>query len=284
MKRLLGSLLAVMLIVTCSSMITFASDTGSLDDVINNNTSNQQQVENQGSTNTRNEKSREEKNADFIAGLNQAADLTGNVEGVAEVTSGIKLVASWIVQVLSYGITILLALRVVLDLAYIGLPFTRAFLANGYQGNAQAGAGGMPNSMMNGGMAGPMGGGMMGGPMGGGMMGGGMYGRSGMYGRGPMGGAMGQSNMAANMNQGGSMMGRIQWVSNAALNAVAAESSVGPDGKAVSPFKNYCKDMAVVMVLVPVLLTLAVTGTLTNLGFLIGDMLVDAIASVGDMI
>lgn len=284
MKRLLGSLLAVMLIVTCSSMITFASDTGSLDDVINNNTSNQQQVENQGSTNTRNEKSREEKNADFIAGLNQAADLTGNVEGVAEVTSGIKLVVSWIVQVLSYGITILLALRVVLDLAYIGLPFTRAFLANGYQGNAQAGAGGMPNSMMNGGMAGPMGGGMMGGPMGGGMMGGGMYGRSGMYGRGPMGGAMGQSNMAANMNQGGSMMGRIQWVSNAALNAVAAESSVGPDGRAVSPFKNYCKDMAVVMVLVPVLLTLAVTGTLTNLGFLIGDMLVDAIASVGDMI
>lgn len=284
MKRLLGSLLAVMLIVTCSSMITFASDTGSLDDVINNNTSNQQQVENQGSTNTRNEKSREEKNADFIAGLNQAADLTGNVEGVAEVTSGIKLVASWIVQVLSYGITILLALRVVLDLAYIGLPFTRAFLANGYQGNAQAGAGGMPNSMMNGGMAGPMGGGMMSGPMGGGMMGGGMYGRSGMYGRGPMGGAMGQSNMAANMNQGGSMMGRIQWVSNAALNAVAAESSVGPDGRAVSPFKNYCKDMAVVMVLVPVLLTLAVTGTLTNLGFLIGDMLVDAIASVGDMI
>ena len=63
-------------------------------------------------------------------------------------------------------------------------------------------------------------------------------------------------------------MGRIQWVSNAALNAAAAESVVGPDGKAVSPFKAYMKDMTVVLVITPVLLVLAISGALTDLGFL----------------
>ena len=38
-----------------------------------------------------------------------------------------------------------------MDLAFIALPFTRTFLGNGYMGNAQAGAGGLPNSLgMNG--------------------------------------------------------------------------------------------------------------------------------------
>ena len=163
----------------------------------------------------------------------------------------------------------------ILDLAFIGLPFVRTFLANGYRGNAQAGAGGAPNSMVSG----PMAGGMM-------QMGGlqGMMNRGMAPNRVGMNNMMNQSNMTTQMNQGGSMMGRIQWVSNAALNAVAAESSVGPDGRAVSPLKAYCKDMVVIMVAVPVLLTLAVTGTLTNLGFLIADVLVDAIASIGDMI
>ena len=272
MKRI-QTVFLVLVMMCCLSINAFATDeVTSLDDVINSQMeTTQPEIEN--STEDK-ETGTYERNKDFIAGLNQAADLTTpDLEGAEKVTGGIKYVAAFVVQLLSYAVTVLLAVRVVLDLAYIGLPFIRGFLANGYQGNAQAGAGGAPNSMMNG----PMAGGMMslGSPHS--MMNRGMA---------PGGGMMpgGMSLQTSNMNQGGSMMGRIQWVSNAALNAVAAESSVGPDGKAVSPFKNYCKDMAVVLILVPILLTLAVTGSLTSLGFLIADMLVDLIGSIGDML
>jgi len=111
--------------------------------------------------------------------------------------------------------------------------------------------------------------GMIGGGMGIGMHGGmaGMHGgMAGMHG-GMVGGAM-QGNQMAMQNQ--PARGRIQWVSNAALNAVATESTVGPDGKANGPFKTYIKDMVVVLVLTPVLLVLAFTGVLADLGFVIG--------------
>lgn len=284
MKRLFSAILVMMMVLCCSSMIAFGEPTGnSLDDVVNGNTSSQPQTSS-GDTNKTEEKTdREKKNDNFIAGLNDAADLSTEVEGVSEVTSGIKLAAAWIVQILSYAITVLLAVRVLLDLTYIGLPFTRSFLANGFQGNSQAGAGGIPNSMAGGmgGMQGGMGGMGMGGMgMNRGMGGMGMnrMGGMGMSGMGGMGGGM----------QGGGQeqaaMGRVQWVSNAALNCIAGESQVGPDGRAVNPFKMYCKDMVVVLVLVPILITLAVTGTLTSLGFLIGDLLIDAIAGIGEML
>ena len=79
-------------------------------------------------------------------------------------------------------------------------------------------------------------------------------------------------------------MGRAQWVSNAALNAVASENVPGPDGKPQSAYRLYTKEMAVVLVITPVLLTLAITGTLTNLGFLIGDVLAQGISNLGSMI
>ncbi|MEE1072225.1 MAG: hypothetical protein U0L26_07535, partial [Cellulosilyticum sp.] len=219
--------------------------------------------------------------------VKQATDLTEVSPGATKVNEGIKKIASFIVQILSYFVTAFLVVRVVLDLCYICIPFTRSFLANGYGGNAQAGAGGMG---MQGGMGmGGMGG--MGSPMGGmgmgGMgMGGGMYGR-GRYG---MGGGMGMGGMQGGMmgqqGQPGAnpAMGRTQWVSSAALNAVAAENILGPDGKSVSPIKEYAKDMTVILVATPILLTLAITGVLTDLGFLIGDMLTTAIASIGNMI
>ena len=169
----------------------------------------------------------------------------------------------------------LLAVRVVLDLAYIGLPFTRSFLGNGYSGAAAAQ--GQP------GMGGPgMG---MGGPG----MGMGGYGMNRM-GMGGMGGygmnrmGMGGYGAGGNPNQTGQMMGKIQWVSNAALIAAEQEGQMTPDGKHTGPLKSYMKNMIVVLVLVPVLLVLAATGALTQLGLTIGEILVDTIAMVGDMI
>jgi hypothetical protein len=227
---------------------------------------------------------------EFINEVKQATDLSQVSPGATKVNEGIKKIASFVVQILSYFVTAFLVVRVVVDLCYICIPFTRSFLANGYGGNAQAGAGGMgmqqPGMGGMGGMGSPMGGMGMGG-MG---MGGGMYGR-GRYGMGG-GMGMGMGGMGMGGMQGGMQgqpganpaMGRTQWVSSAALNAVAAENILGPDGKSVSPIKEYSKDMVVILILTPILLTLAITGVLTDLGFLIGDMLTTAIGSIGGML
>lgn len=280
MKRLVSLIVVVMMVFCCTTMAAFASEGGnSLDDVISEAQQDTQNTTGSQDTNTDSDKTsgmsseQAEKNQSFIAGLGDAANLTDPVEGVDKVTPWIKQIAGFIVQVVSYAVIILLAARVVIDLAYIGLPFTRSFLGNGYSGAGMQG--GQP------GMGGMMGGGMMnnrynmGGmmnnrySMGGGMMGGGMMGSN------PgMGGA----------NQTGQMMGRIQWVSNAALRAADMEGQPGPDGREMGPLKSYMKNMVVILVAVPILLILAATGTLTQFGLLLADKLVDLIAMAGDML
>jgi len=275
MRRTITLILAVLLALSSTAIIALGTD--SLDDVLNN-VEQQEQVENSTRTNNNTDENKVDtynKNKGFIDGLNKAADVSTEVEGVANVTARAKKAVAFVVQIIAYLITILLALRVVLDLMYIALPFTRTFLGNGYMGNAQAGAGGIPNSMSMGGMGG-MGMGGMGGRYGGGMgMGMGMN---------PgMAGGM-NAGMGMGAGQQPNVTGRIQWASNAALNAVAGENIVGPDGKAVSPFKLYIKDTIVVLILVPILITLAVTGALTSLGFVIAQVVVDGIAKIGSMI
>lgn len=222
-----------------------------------------------------------------IDSLQQAASLpVSDSEGASKINQGVSKVAGFVVQVLAYAATALLALRVLLDLIYIAIPFSRSFLANGYGGNAQAGSGGMPGAM--GGMPGAMGG-MS--PMGGmgGMGMGGYGGRYGGMGMGGMAGGMGMG-MPGAMQQGMSQpgaspaMGRIQWISNAALNAVAAETVVGPDGKPVNPLKIYAKDMIIILVITPIFLILAVTGALTKLGIIAGELIAEGIANIGNMI
>lgn len=99
-------------------------------------------------------------------------------------------------------------------------------------------------------------------------------------------GGMGMNSMQQGMSQPGATpaMGRIQWVSTAALNAVASETTVGPNGKPINPLRPYAKDMVVILVLAPVFLVLAVTGALTDLGLLVGELLANAISNIGGMI
>jgi hypothetical protein len=78
--------------------------------------------------------------------------------------------------------------------------------------------------------------------------------------------------------------GRTQWVSEAALNAVAAGKSVDQNNKAVSPLKAYTKDMIPTLVITPILLVLAITGVLTDLGFLLGDVIANAIGGISSML
>lgn len=290
MRRTFSLMLAMMLLICCTCLYTFSTDSTSLEDLANGAAESSEQQTQGGTGTSSQDTSREDRTQRFISGLNKAGDLaSADIEGTEAATEWIRVIAAWIVQVLSYAITAFLAVRVVLDLTYIALPFTRGILANGYAGNAQAGAGGMPNSMVGGGMGQPgmgMGMGGMGGMGMGGMGMGGMgmrggYGMNRMGGMGAMGGGMGAT---PGMNQQGNMLGRVQWVSNAALNAVASESTVGPDGKGNSPFKTYIHDMVIVLIMVPVLLVLAATGALTSLGFMLGNLLCDAIASIGDML
>lgn len=206
--------------------------------------------------------------------MKDATKLDGHDPNADKVNQGLKKVISFIVQILSYAATLLLVLRVLLDIIYISIPFSRAILANGYAGSAQAaGQNGMQGGM--GGMSGGMGMGM-----------GGMSGGMGMGGMNRMGGMQGGMGMGQPQGQAGasSALGRIQWVSTAALNAAEAEKTVGPDGKAINPLKLYAKDMAIILILAPLLLVLAVTGVLTRLGILIGTALANFIDGIGNMI
>lgn len=272
-KRLLTLITCVMLafLVASAPVYSYAS---SLDDVINEQTGdegdNSEQTQTASPSSTSTDKYIQDiTNASSIdVDVRAAANPDVNASGTSNAQKAIKRVAGIILSILSWFLVSFLAVRVILDLIYIAIPFTRSFLANGYGGNAAAGGGGM--GMQQPGMGAP---GMMGGGFGGmGMnhMGMGM-------GMNRMG--MGMSNMSTNQVGATPSMGRIQWISNAALNAVAAESMPGPDGKPQNALKYYAKDMTVLLVATPILVTLAITGVLTNLGFLLADLIARGITS-----
>lgn len=286
MKKLLTVMLCGMLVFGGSSLTARAA---SLDDVINNNSQVEQSVDSNSQTQSNNSSSSTStsngtsggyvSSDNYINSLKDATDLTQSSEVVSKVNTSLKKVISIVVQILAYAITALLTVRVVLDLMFIAIPFSRKYLANGFMGNAQAGAQqpGMNGSMgaMGGGFGGMSGG--YGGMSGGYGMGGG-YGMNRGYGmNGGMGAMGGMNGGLGTPQQQPGMNGRTQWVSNAALNAVASAQA------GVNPYSAYIKDMTVVCILTPILLILATTGALTNLGFLLGDVLARAIGSIGTM-
>ena len=229
-------------------------------------------------------------NQQYINELRGATDMVKPDAGANKVTEVIGKAASFVIQIVAYFTTVMMTVRVVLDICYITVPFTRSILANGYAGVPDMeGAAGGPNGMGMNGM-GMNGMGMNGMGMGmGGMsgMGMGMGGYGGRYGGG-YGGMRGMGAQAANgmMNPGASnpVRGRVQWVSTQALNAVASEATMDANGGRKNAFKVYAKDMIVLLVATPIMLTLSITGVLANLGFLIGDMLARGIASVSQSI
>ena len=283
MKKIKSVLLASILAFGVLSVPAYASE-HTLDEVINNKeatvtqdtTANDNNAvqETQNTTNQNNEfngigdtfgiaTNGNITNQNQVDNIKNATDLSSESPAATKINSGISKILSIIVQVIAYAVTALLVLRVLLDLAYIAIPFARTFLSNGYSGNAQAAGGGMANQ-----------------PAGMGMQGG-----------------LGMNSFNSGMNsfnsgiggmagQGGPSpaTGHVQWVSNAALNAVAAEGVVGPNGKAVSAFKVYAKNMIAVLVLAPAFLVLAVTGCLTQFGIFAGELIAKGIRSIGSML
>lgn len=252
----------VLTTVTVDSSIAYASSAPTLGEI-----GNTEKEQSKGSTSSSGTTSSGRKSSSkFIDDLSDAADLGEPSAEATKIGGTIRKWASMIVQVLSYIITAGLVVRIALDLIYIGLPFFRSILANGYMGNPNVE--GRPNAAQGGMGMGGMGMGGMG--MGGMGMGGmGMGGMRGMGGMGGMGMQNAMGNQMSMQNQPST--GRIQFVSNAALNAVATESVQGPDGKGNNAFKVYSKDMIVLLVVTPILLVLAVTGVLSDVGFMIGS-------------
>lgn len=195
-----------------------------------------------------------DKNQSFIEGLNEASDLAvADIQGAEKVTEQIRIIAAWIVQVVTYGTIAFLAVRVVLDLVYIALPFTRGFLNKG----SGAGQDNIGTSFGNMGAASRIGS---------------IKAMGGMRSAGQMGSINDYSNQAP-----GQSTRQYQIISNAAINAV--ENSNGQ-----SIIKIYAKDTIVTLITIPVLITLTATGALTSIGFAIGEALVDLLETAIKMI
>lgn len=255
-------------------------EANSLDDIVSEDDSYIEENEDDHTEESSSSSSSDDYTEGYMNDIRKATSIGAASPGASKVNKGISKITSLIVQVLSYFITACLAVRVVIDLCYICIPFTRTILANGYMGQPQQGGmGGMQGGMGGmGGMGSPMGGMGMGG-MGMNRMGMGGMGMRGGMGMGGMGmGGMGMGGMQGGMQGANPAMGKIQWVSQPALNAAASEQT------GMNALKLYAKDMTVVLVLTPIFLTLAVTGVLTKLGFLLGEVVANAVGNVGNML
>lgn len=275
-RRVVSAITSILVVsalsISCLAFSASAEGGQSIDDVINgNNTSVSQDV---GANGDNGATANQDQNANYdgadlgggvgadlggssggpmVDEIKDATKIDGTSAGATKINRGIKKVASFIIQILSYLLTILLTLRVLCDLIYIVIPFSRGILGGGAQP-----AGGQP------GMGGQAGMGMGMGMNGIGM--GGMRGGMGMNGM--AGGMGGQAGMAGQQGSGFTI------VSNAAINAIQQPT----------PLKFYAKDMMITLIIVPILIILAVTGVLADLGFLLGDLIAKMIGGIGNML
>lgn len=250
---LLSMLMALLIIFPSASYAA-----GSLDDVISESGASSSNVTSGSSSS-----SSSSGYGGFIDDLNDVAHIEEHAQDISEGTSTAQAVITKAIQWISYLTVALLTLSIAADIAYLAVPFTivRNFLSGGHQGVAPQGGqqGAMGN--MNGGIGGYNAGGIGG------------YNRGG-YGIGGMN-QMGQQ--GAQPQQGGGHC----WVHQAALNAVAAAGTPNPaTGKPQNSFILYAKDMVVMLVLVPVLIVLLISGTLTDVGFFLGGKIVSALSGM----
>jgi len=171
---------------------------------------------------------------------------------VEHVNSKVTEVVRLAIQILSYAIVSLLVLRILLDLMYIAIPFSRSLLGGGAVEN-------MPGTQMN-----TMGSFGLGQPTGG---------FDSMAGTGGIGN-VGQMSM----NTAPVMTNRTKWVSETAIRAVGASFN------GENPYKIYVKDMTILLIITPILMVLAISGALTNLGFMIGEVLIESIDGIKNML
>lgn len=168
--------------------------------------------------------------ASAISGIANSGRMDVDDPTAAKVGSVMNTWAAKTMQICGYIISIGLGLVIAIDLMFIAIPPLRGILSNGYAGSVSASQNdGNPynNNSLNS-----------------------MYTQNSM-------------NLSAQTNNSPTS-GRIQLVSNAALNAVTAAST------GQNPFKIYLKEQLLTVIMAPAIYVLAATGILSRLGFFIG--------------
>lgn len=168
--------------------------------------------------------------ASAISGIANSGKMDVDDPTAAKVGSVMNNWAAKAMQICGYIISIGLGLVIAIDLIFIAIPPLRGVLSNGYAGNVSAQNDGNP---YNNGTS--------------------FYGST----------AQQSMNMSAQANNSPTS-GRVQLVSNAALNAVTAAST------GQNPFKMYLKEQLLTVIMAPAIYVLAATGILSRLGFFIG--------------
>ena len=244
MSRVYKSILMILISLSLLTTMPIKVKAKSLENIITQETQQEQEQETQSQESITNK--------EYVEQLKDATTINETSEVATQINGLVKKVASFIINVLSYFITAFLAVKILLDLCYICLPFTRNLLANGYQGNAQASnnLNGM-NNLQNG------------------------LGLNNMQMTG-----QGQMNTQP-MNQ---VSGRIQWISNTALNAVESENVMNNNGKPNNASKVYGRSMVGMLVITTLLITLAITGALTDIGFLLGELIANGLSGISGML
>jgi hypothetical protein len=183
----------------------------------------------------------------YINALESATELGEQSAAATKINSLISKAASFIIQIISYFIVAFLVVRIVIDICYIVIPFVRPILAYDYTYDKEIGV------SMNKQMSAVEQGGM---------------GLADLHGA-------GKSYPASYYKP---KERKKQWVSYGAINAVEAASN------GESAFRVYAKDMIIVLVLTPIMLTLAITGVLTDFGFLLGDVICNCIRGIANLV
>lgn len=192
---------------------------------------------------------------------------TANLSRASASTSKFsKMVNKWCTVIFQYLTSLACGaylVTIAIDMIYILVAPARAFLSNGYVGNATA------DSPMNNGVNGVSG--AAGGYAAGGYAAGG-YNRG--YNRGAaIGNQMQQQDMATT-RQNQPALGRLQLVSNEALNLVAKQSS---SQSQINPLVAYFKEVAIKATMSTFILILSASGVLAKLGAFLAIKAIGAI-------
>lgn len=259
MKKHVSKFILGLVLTMSMGMTAFATSAPNLDDIVAGSSVQTEVTTNVVQENNSSIPEQEYTNRSFADSLGSAMDLSTETKVSADFSRTANYYGSiafqWLAIIVSVGVLIMVAL----DMVFITLPFTRSFLANGYMGNPNASN---PNGMQQGVAMN-----MNGMPMGGSRFGGSRYGGGGVFGgRGLMNNQAQMGQQTAMQNQ--PALGRMQYVSNAALNAITTESASNK-----LALIEYLKDMSVTIVLSSVILVLAGTGVLGTLGLAIGEKL-----------
>lgn len=230
---------------TTQTQQTLNEDISNEDSIIDNSIDESLPDTNNQSGQIINNETSNQQGQSYINGLQQI-DLTQTPDSqAAQIVNGVNSMIyktqSFIVQIIAYALTIMLTLRTLFDLTYIAIPFSRS-----------------PIDRISGTQAGQPGGNM-------GQNMGNMGGQS-------FGGQSGQFNQPPAAATGASASGatRVQLISDEARAAIQSPRV----------FRTYAKSMAVTLIATTVMLVLALTGALTDLGFIIGKALTAALGKV----